>query len=130
MEYYNEYYELEIVYKDPENGLNRPGMIETKVTGIRALDDVKELRYMFQNMVDKMPESKLKIGRKIMFYCHACDAFIGDRTIPLRVEQSRPSYSRTIAMETEMSINTEMHRCLYCGHHTKYAVQDPIISVY
>jgi hypothetical protein len=123
-----ESYELTIVHEDPEDGLTRPGMVETKVVGVRSLDDVKELRYMFQSMVERMPGSKINIGRKITFYCNACNGIIGTKTIPLRVELF--SIRRKISVETEVAIHTEMYRCLACGHHTRYNIEDPIFSVY
>jgi RNase P subunit RPR2 len=84
---------------------------------------------MFQSMIDKMPGTKIDIGRKITFYCNACRGIIGTKTIPLRVEPFRPYDSKT-CMETEVAINVEMYRCLACGHHTRYSIQDPILSVY
>jgi hypothetical protein len=124
-----ESYELTIVHEDPEDGLTRPGMIETKVVGVRTLDDVKSFRYMFQDMVDRMPGTKIDIGRKITFYCNGCRGIIGTKTIPLRVEKFR-IYDRKMSVETEVKINTEMYRCLACGHHTRYQIQDPIIAIY
>jgi hypothetical protein len=123
-----ESYELTIVHKDPEDGLTRPGMIETKIVGVRNLDDVKSFRYMFQDMVDKMPGSKINIGRKITFYCNACNGVIGTKTIPLRVDSF--NFRRKLSVETEVLIHTEMYRCLACGHNTRYNIQDPIICIY
>jgi hypothetical protein len=123
-----ESYELTIVHKDPEDGLTRPGMIETKVVGVRSLDDVKEFRYMFESLTDKMPGSKINVGRKITFYCNSCSGIIGTKMIPLRVEPFRP-YSREMATEV-VEIHSEMYRCLACGHHTRYQIQDPILSIY
>jgi hypothetical protein len=124
-----ESYELTIVHEDPEDGLTRPGMVETKVVGVRSLDDVKEFRYMFQSMVERMPGTKIDIGRKITFYCNICNGIIGTKTIPLRVEKLR-AYIREVSMETTVEIHTEMYRCLACGHHTRYQIQDPVVSVY
>jgi hypothetical protein len=118
----SEFYEIEIVHKNAEDGLIRPGMIRTMAMGLRDLDHV------FEAIADKMPGSKVKVGRKIMFHCSACHALIGEKTIPLRLEQV--SHMRASSPETTMEINTELHMCLGCGYHTKYAVQDPILSIY
>ncbi|RLC68311.1 MAG: hypothetical protein DRH97_03575 [Chloroflexi bacterium] len=125
---YRESYSLEIIHKPAEDGLTRPGMVKTKVEGIRDLDDVKELRYMFSRISGQMPGSDVKVGRHIMFYCHACQALIGEKTIPLRVEPFRRDVR--LSVETETSIHVEQYRCLNCGHHTRYNLQDPILSVY
>jgi hypothetical protein len=128
MEYYREVYELEIVHQNDEEGLIRPGMVHTKATGIRSLDHVQEIKYLFQDMARGMSGSKVNVGRKITFYCSTCSAMIGDKTIPLRLEQM--GHMRKTSVETSLEISTEMHKCLGCGHHTRYSIPDPILTVY
>ena len=128
MEYYNETYELEIIHEPAEDGLTRYGLTTTKATGLNDMYHVEEILSIFQCMADKMPGSKVKIGRTIKFYCHACRCLIGEKTIPLRIESYRSH--RFVSPDTSIDINVEYYRCVACGHHTGYPIQDPIVRCY
>ncbi|GAF98869.1 unnamed protein product, partial [marine sediment metagenome] len=60
---FGESYGLEIVHEPADDGLTRPGMVTTKAEGIRNLDDVKELRYIFERMIEHMSGAKVKVDR-------------------------------------------------------------------
>ena len=61
-------------------------------------------------------------------YCHACRGLIGEKTIPLRIEgYKRIEFARP---DDFIDINVEQYRCVACGHHTRYSIQDPIVSRY
>ena len=127
MEYYNETYDLEIVHEPSEDGLTRYGLATTRATGLNDLYHVEEVLSIFEGMADKMPGSKVKIGRTIKFYCHACRGLIGEKTIPLRIEKYR---HMRCTRDPEISIHVEQYRCIACGHHTRYSIQDPIVRCY
>jgi len=128
MEHYSETYELEIIHEPADDGLTRYGLTTTKATGLLDLYHVEEVLGIFKGMADKMPGSKVKLGRTIKFYCHACRGLIGEKTVPLRIE----SYKRIefASPDDFIDINVEHYRCVACGQHTRYSIQDPIVRCY
>ena len=127
MEHYNETYSIEIVHEPAEDGLTRPGMVGTKVTGLRELYHVEEFLHIFNDIQGRMPSSKVKLGRTIQFYCNVCRCLIGEKTIPLRIEKYR---HMGYTSDPEISIQVEQYRCIACGHHTRYSIQDPMVRCY
>jgi hypothetical protein len=127
-ENYTETYDMEIVEPPSEDGLKRYEIVKTKASGLRSLAVVSEIRHSFEHMSSNIPNSKVVVGRTISFYCHACRSLIGTKTIPLRVEAFRRV--QTMSPDDVCEIHVEQYRCLACGHHTRYSLQDPIVSVY
>jgi hypothetical protein len=128
LEDYTETYDMEIVEPPSSDGLKRYEIVKIKASGLRSLDVVREVRHSFEHMASNIPHSKVQVGRTIKFYCHVCNGLIGEKTIPLRIQR----FDRTIPIgpESLTEIHVEQYRCRACGHHTRYSLQDPIVSVY
>lgn len=125
----DEEYEVLLVTKVMKGyGLTRYPEVITKAIGIKSLDDVDHIRHMFHNEQIYGKDTKVEVGRKIHFWCRVCRCYIGNKTIPLRIEPFRYHLSQTV--ESTVTIKTELHRCEACGHHTTFTIQDPVLSVY
>lgn len=127
MKHYNETYNLEIVKEPSKDGLTRPGLVTTKATGLSELYFVEEILSIFNSMVEKIPGSKVKLERVMKFYCHACRGLIGEKAIPLRIENYKIMGYKN---DPVIDLQIEEYKCASCGHHTRYSVQDPIVRCY
>jgi len=121
-----ETYELEIVSKVRDDGLTRYPTFETRCIGLRDIDHVYDVMHSFDNISSNIPGSKVKLGRRIYFFCHNCHSFIGEKLIPLRLE---PFRYMNYSPDSSVEIHQEFYRCSSCGYDTRFTVQDPIQTI-
>ena len=119
-----------LVVVENDEGIIRDPVVITEAKGIKSLDDVYDIRHMFSNESYYGKSSKIKVGRKIHFWCRVCRGYIGSKTIPLRIESFRFRSYTGHAAETKVEIKEGVYICKACRNHTTFVIEDPIISTY
>lgn len=127
MDCHIEEYSLQIVNKLTRDTLDRYPVVEMKITGVTSFDRLQMLREMFEDERCQIDGATIEMFRTIHVWCRACRGYIGNRTMPLKINEFRICDS---SPTDQVSLNSEAHICNACGDQTNITIQDPLMSIY